>query len=48
VPGIPEALGMACIIGALAVLTVSELLRGRRQTGRAAAAPTVEEDILMQ
>jgi drug/metabolite transporter (DMT)-like permease len=48
VPGVSEALGMTCIIGALAVLTVSELLRSRHQTGRGAAAPAIEEDILMQ
>lgn len=39
IPGLYEALGMACIIAALAVLTVSELRRGRARA--AARAPAV-------
>ena len=47
VPGIFEALGMACIVGALAVLTVSELLRGRRRAARGPAAPVVADEDAM-
>lgn len=48
VPGLYEAVGMACIIGALAVLTLTELARGRTPASPLPAAPAAGREVLPQ